>query len=76
MKDKGAKLIVMENQTDHLNEQKQFIKPPLIFHEIKIEGNILLPFNESRTFLKVLDIEGEIIPTIGHSQDHVTLVLD
>jgi len=37
MKDKGAKLIVMENQRDYLNEQKQFIKPPLIFHEIKMK---------------------------------------
>ncbi len=76
MKDKGAKLIVMENQREHLNEQKQFIKPPLVFHEIKNEGNILLTFSESRLFLKALDIDGETIPTTGHSQDHVTLVLD
>ena len=34
MKDKDAKLIVMENQIEHLNEQKQFVKPPLIFHEV------------------------------------------
>ena len=38
MKDKGAKLIVMENQIDHLNEQKQFIKPHLMFHEIKMKA--------------------------------------
>jgi len=76
MKDKGAKLIVMENQKGHLNAQKQFIKPPRVFHEIKKEGNIVLPFEESRVFLKPLDINGEIIPTTGHSPDHVTLVLD
>lgn len=76
MKDKGAKLIVLESQKEHLNDQKKFIKPPLVYHEIKSEGNIELTFSESRAFLRALGIEGEIIPTIGHSRDHVTLVLD
>ena len=76
MKDKGAKLIVMESQTSHLNTQKKFIKPPLVFHEIKNEGNIKLTFRDSRLFLKTLDIDGEIISTPGHSPDHVALVLD
>jgi glyoxylase-like metal-dependent hydrolase (beta-lactamase superfamily II) len=76
MKDKGARLIVMETQTEHLNTQKKFIKPPLVFHEIKNEGNIQLSFKESRVFLKTLGIDGEIISTAGHSPDHVTFVLD
>ena len=76
MKDKGAKLIVMESQKEHLNTQKKFIKPPIVFHEIKNEGNIELTFKDSRVFLKALGIEGKIISTPGHSQDHVTLILD
>jgi glyoxylase-like metal-dependent hydrolase (beta-lactamase superfamily II) len=76
MKDKGAKLIVMESQKEHLNDQKKFIKRPLVFHEIKNEDNLLMPFKDSRVFLKTLGLDGEITPTTGHSPDHVTLVLD
>jgi glyoxylase-like metal-dependent hydrolase (beta-lactamase superfamily II) len=76
IKDKGAKLIVMESQLRHLNAQKKFVKAPLVFHEIKNEGNMELAFKESRVFLSTLGIDGEIIATPGHSQDHVTLILD
>jgi endoribonuclease LACTB2 len=76
MKDKGDTLIVMETQMGHLNDQKKFIKLPLVFHEIKNEGNIELAFGESRVFLKALGIDGEIISAPGHSPDHVTLILD
>ncbi len=48
----------------------------MVFHEIKNEENLLLAFRNSRFFLKTLGIEGEIISTNGHSQDHVTLILD
>jgi glyoxylase-like metal-dependent hydrolase (beta-lactamase superfamily II) len=76
MKDKGAKLIVMESQKGHLNDPKKFIKPPMVFQEIKPEGNFELAFSDSRGFLKMLGINGEVISTTGHSADHVTLVVD
>ncbi len=76
VKDKGAKLIAMESQKEQLNTQKKFVKPPMVFHEIKSEGNIELAFRDSRVFLKTLGINGEIISTTGHCVDHVTLVLD
>ncbi|MCX6649331.1 MAG: MBL fold metallo-hydrolase [Candidatus Bathyarchaeota archaeon] len=76
LKDKGAKLIVLESQREHLNIQRKFIRPPMVFHEIREEGNILLKFGDSRVFLRNLGIDGEIISTTGHGQDHVTLILD
>ncbi len=76
MKDKGATLIVMENQTEHLNDQSKFIKPPMVYHKIRPEGNLELKFADSRAFLKTLGIDGEITPTNGHGPDHITLVLD
>jgi len=76
MKTKGAKLIVMENQKAHLNTQKKFIKPPLVYHEISEKDNLELAPKDSRSFLKTIGLEGEIIPTPGHGPDHVTLVLD
>ncbi len=76
MKTKGAKLVVLENQKAHLNDQKRFIKPPQVYHEITLDGNLDLALKDSRAFLKTLGIDGEIIPTPGHGPDHVTLVLD
>ena len=76
MKDKGAKLIVLESQKEYLNLQKMLIKPPSIFHDIKTNDNVDLTFRESRVFLKTLLIDGEIIATTAHSPDHITLVLD
>jgi ribonuclease/clavin/mitogillin len=76
LKDKGAKLLVMETQKGHLNDLKQFLKPPMVFHDIIEKDNVLLKFNESRDYLERLGILGEIIPTVGHGPDHVTLVLD
>jgi glyoxylase-like metal-dependent hydrolase (beta-lactamase superfamily II) len=76
VKDKGARLIVMENQKGHLNDLKKFLSPPMVFHDITDDGNIGLRFSESREFLAKLGLRGEIVPTIGHCPDHVTLVLD
>jgi len=76
LKDKGAKLLVMASQKCHLNDLKQFLRPPMVFHDIKDEGNILLRFDESRDYLERIGLLGEIIPTPGHSPDHVSLVLD
>jgi endoribonuclease LACTB2 len=76
LKDKGARLIIMENQKDHLNDLKKYLRPPMVFHEIKNDGNIELRFIESRDFLREMEIFGEIVPTPGHGPDHVTLVLD
>ena len=76
LKDKGAKLIVLDTQRKHLNDQKKFIKPPKVFHEIKNEDNVELSFKDSRSFVKSLGMDGEIVPTIGHCEDHVSLVLD
>ena len=76
MKDKGAKLIVLESQREYLNLQKMLVQRTSIFHEINPNDNVDLTFRESRVFLKTLSINGEIIATTGHSPDHVTLVLD
>ncbi len=36
----------------------------------------MLAFADSRAFLRSLGVDGEIIPTPGHSNDSVTLILD
>lgn len=76
MKDKGAKLIVMESQNDRLNDIERYARPPMVYHKVRAEGNIDLKFSESRGFLERIGVLGEIVPTPSHSPDHVTLVLD
>ncbi|MEW5940698.1 MAG: MBL fold metallo-hydrolase, partial [Chloroflexota bacterium] len=77
LKNLGAKLIVMESQVNFLKPLAEYLKPKnLGFTEIREDGNVLLKFSESRAFLAKLGLDGEILPTPGHSDDHVTLILD
>ncbi len=73
----GSKLLLMESQDDFPGKLGDFLRPKnLGFTEITQTGNLLLKFSESRAFLASLGLAGEIIPTPGHSDDHVTLILD
>lgn len=76
LKNMGIKLIVLENQVTTLPALKSYVKLSDNFVEIKTTDNTLLSFADSRTFLARLGIQGEIIPTPGHSDDSVTLILD
>jgi glyoxylase-like metal-dependent hydrolase (beta-lactamase superfamily II) len=77
LKNRGAKLILMESQVGFPNSMADFLRPKnLGFAEIREDDNVKLKFSESRAFLAGLGLEGEIIPTPGHSDDSVTLILD
>jgi ribonuclease/clavin/mitogillin len=76
-KNRNAKLILMESQVNFVTPLADYLKSKAMpYLEIQPIGNIILKFDESRKFLKELGLEGEIIPTPGHSDDHVTLILD
>lgn len=74
----GVKLVVMENQVEHIHDSdKVFEKDKRsTFVPIHDEEVRVLAFAESREFLQGLGIRGCIIPTPGHSEDSITLVLD
>jgi glyoxylase-like metal-dependent hydrolase (beta-lactamase superfamily II) len=77
LKNLGSKLILLESQVGYPQALADFLRPKnLGFTEILEDGNLLLKFSESRNFLAQLGLAGEIIPTPGHSDDHVTLILD
>lgn len=76
LKNLGAKLIVMENQSDFIAPMANQIKKDVPYLEIRRDDNLTLKFADSRKFLAGLGLDGEIIPTPGHSPDHVTLILD
>jgi glyoxylase-like metal-dependent hydrolase (beta-lactamase superfamily II) len=76
VKRQGARLVVMEGQDEAIPRLKQWMKPAMQFMEIDRRDNTALTFAASRAFLAKLGVAGEIIPTPGHSDDSVTLVLD
>ncbi|MFZ5858903.1 MAG: MBL fold metallo-hydrolase [Chloroflexota bacterium] len=77
LKNLGAKLIVMESQTDYIQPLNEYLRTKDLGHsEIQTNDNLSLKFSESRSFLHGLGLAGEIIPTPGHSPDHATLILD
>jgi glyoxylase-like metal-dependent hydrolase (beta-lactamase superfamily II) len=77
VKDMGAKLLLMESQPDFIAPMAEMLrKKGVPYVELRPQGNLLLMFKESRKFLAGLGIAGEVIPTPGHSDDSVTLILD
>jgi glyoxylase-like metal-dependent hydrolase (beta-lactamase superfamily II) len=75
-KEAGVRLLVMETQVAAIPLMKTHVKPRDHYREITPIGNVVLSFAESRAFLVKLGIAGEILPTPGHSEDSVSLLLD
>jgi len=76
LKQKGIKLILLENQAVGIQTLKQYMKPKHGYVEITLDDNLDVRSSGSRQFLRRMGIEGEIILTPGHSDDSVTLILD
>ena len=77
LKNLGAGLILPESQVGYITGMDELYKSKkLPYLPVTPEKNILLNFAGSRKFLAGLGLQGEIIPTPGHSQDSVTLILD
>lgn len=75
-KQAGVPLLVLDTQVDAIPLMKTFTKPQDNYMEITMDGNVTISFAESRALLKKIGIPGEIIPTPGHSDDSVSLLLD
>jgi len=77
LKNRGAGLILLESQVNFISSSEELYQAKsLPYFPITTEKNIQLTFSDSRAFLSILGLAGEIIPTPGHSVDSVTLVLD
>lgn len=75
-KQAGVPLLVLETQVAAIPLMKSWTKPADQYVEIVMHDNVTIPFAESRAVLNRLGIAGEILPTPGHSDDSVTLLLD
>jgi ribonuclease/clavin/mitogillin len=72
----GVHLLVLDVQVPAIPLMKQFTKPRDHFVEIVMDDNVVISSAESRMVLEKFGIPGEILPTPGHSDDSVSLLLD
>lgn len=76
LKQHGVRLLVMETQVDAIPQMKRWTKPQDRYLDITLHDNLVVTFAESRALLRRIGIAGEILPTPGHSDDSVSLLLD
>src|SRR5215467_2174325 len=76
LKREGVPLLVIEHQVGAISLMKTWTKPVDRYLEITMSGNIVIPSQESRALLATVGIAGEILPTPGHSDHCVSLLLD
>lgn len=72
----GLRLWVLESQLAAIPLMKRHVKPRDEYVEITTHGNAVIRFGESRSRLADIGLAGEIVPTPGHSDDSVSLILD
>lgn len=76
LKSDGVELLVLDVQVGSIPRMKTWVKPNDGFVDISMDDNRTISFQESRAVLKELGIDGTIIPTPGHSDDSVSVLLD
>ena len=76
LKARGMQLLVWAQQVAAIPAMKLHIKPTDHYTAIVPTGNVVKRCDESRALLAELGLAGEVVPTPGHSDDSVSLVLD
>lgn len=75
-KQSGVPLLVLASQVSAIPSMLSQVKPSDRFVEITLHDNVTISFAESRAALARIGLAGEILPTPGHSDDSVSLLLD
>jgi len=76
LKRAGVALLVLETQIEAIPRMKSWIKAADQYLDITLHDNVTISFDGSRAVLERIGIAGEIVPTPGHSDDSVSLLLD
>jgi glyoxylase-like metal-dependent hydrolase (beta-lactamase superfamily II) len=76
LKDHGAKLLLHEHQLPALAKLTQYFKPQHGFRPIQGQNDIVVSSEESRALLLKAGVKGGLVPTPGHSDDSISLVID
>lgn len=74
----GIQLVVIDIQKNYLHSSDRIFKRENQGGYVPIEDEKVLTLSceESRSFLKKMNIDGEIIHTPGHSDDSISIILD
>jgi ribonuclease/clavin/mitogillin len=72
----GVPLLVVDVQVPAIPQMKQWTKPQDNYVDITTHDNVVIAAADSRALLADLGIAGQILPTPGHSDDSVSLLLD
>ncbi len=73
----GIQLLLLDSQMDAVHyPDTVFAREKREYTPVDPAKAMIISANESRPFLKKLGIEGEIIQTVSHSADSVSLILD
>lgn len=74
----GIKLLLVDTQCDYVHFADNIFKREKWLRYEPADEKIaaVITCAESRNFLSDIGIEGEIIPTISHSQDSISIILD
>lgn len=76
LKQAGIPLLVLDVQVPAIPLMKTWTKPRDQYVDITTHDNVTISFAESRAVLERIGIPGEILPTPGHSNDSISLLLD
>lgn len=76
LKQAGVPLLVVDTQVAAIPLMRRHTKPQDRFVDIALDDNVVIAPGESRALLARIGLAGEIVPTPGHSDDSVSLVLD
>lgn len=74
----GVKLLLLDTQCAYINFADEIFSRDgrLDYEPINTDGAIIISSKNSRYFLRSIGIEGEIINTISHSEDSISLILN
>ncbi|MCR4788825.1 MAG: MBL fold metallo-hydrolase [Lachnospiraceae bacterium] len=74
----GIKTVIPEIQKDHIHDADNIFQKEKNHDYIPLDEKdiVYISLSESRSFLKDLGIDGEILSTPGHSDDSISLWLD
>ena len=76
LKAAGVKLLVFESQQPSASQLADPMNLTARYIELQQRNGLVIAKGRARAVLEALDLKGDIIPTIGHSEDSVSLVLD
>lgn len=76
LKREGIPLLMLDVQVDAFPTMKTWTKPRDHYLDITENGNVTISFGQSRQLLSQIGIDGEILPTPGHTDHCVSLLLD